>query len=99
MLYTKILVSDIKDQDRLFELSKKLNDGCFDREAENVAGRIADMIRRTVPEYLLAEWKFFNILASGSVLDNVVETLIERGVLIPPEDGLGAEGCWMSVAR
>lgn len=57
------------------------------------------MIRRTVPEYLLAEWKFFNILASGSVLDNVVETLIERGVLIPPEDGLGAEGCWMSVAR
>ncbi len=98
-LYTKILVSDIKDQERLFSLSRELNDGCFNAEAEKVAGKIADMIRRTVPEYLLDEWKFFNRLANGPVLDNVVETLIERNILIPPEDGLGAEGCWMSVEK
>lgn len=99
MLYTKILVSDMKDQDRLFALSEKLNDGCFDAEAEIVAGKIADMIRKTVPEYLLAEWSFFNNLANIPVLDNVVEDLIQRNILIPPEDGIGAEGCWMSVAK
>lgn len=98
-LYTKILVSDMKDMDRLFALSKKLNDGCFDAEAEVVAAKIAGMIRKTVPEYLLAEWGFFNDLASMPVLDNVVEALIEKKLLIPPEDGIGAEGCWMSVSR
>lgn len=67
--------------------------------AEKVAEKIASMIHRTVPEYLFAEWRFFNRLANMPVLDNVVETLIERNILIPPEDGLGAEGCWMSVAK
>lgn len=99
MLYTKILVSRMKDKDRLFDLSMKLNDGCWDREAKIVADRIADMIHRTVPEHLLCEWKFVNSLASQPVLDNIIEHLIERGVLVPPKDGLGAEGCWMSVER
>lgn len=99
MLFTKILVSEMKDKDRLFSLSRKLNDGCFDTEAEIVAEKIARMIRKTIPEYLLAEWRFFNRLANMPVLDNVVETLIERNILIPPKDGLGAEGCWMSVEK
>ena len=83
----------------MFELSKKLNDGCFDAEAEIVAGKIADMIRETVPEYLIAEWRCFNTLANMPVLDNVVEDLIQRNILTPPEHGIGAEGCWMSVAK
>lgn len=99
MLYTKILVSSLKDKDRLFDMSMKLNDGCWDREAKIVADRIADMIRRAVPEHLLCEWKFFNKLAGAPVLNNVIEHLIERGILILPKDGLGAEGCWMSVER
>lgn len=99
MLYTKILVSDMKDQKRLFSLSRKLNDGCFDTEARKVAEKIASMIRKTVPDHLLAEWIFFNRLANAPVLDNVVETLIGRNILIPPEDGIGAEGCWMSVGK
>lgn len=99
MLYTKILVSNMKDMDRLFDLSKKLNDGYFNVAAEIVAEKIADMIRSTVPEYLLAEWEFFNRLANMPVLDNLVEVLIEKNILIPPEDGIGAEGCWMSVQK
>lgn len=99
LLYTKILVSDLRDWDRLFELSMELNDGCWDREAKTVADRIADMIRKVVPEHLFNEWKFFNRLAGAPVLNNVVERLIEKGVLVPPKDGLGAEGCWMSVER
>ena len=32
-------------------------------------------------------------------MDAIVEMLVEKGVLIPPAGGLGAEGCWMSVER
>lgn len=99
MLYTKILVNDMKDSDRLFEVSERLNKGFFEAEAEKVAAELADMIRRTVPKHLLAEWRFFNVLANMPVLDGLVEELIKKGLLIPPEDGIGAEGCWMSVAR
>ena len=42
---------------------------------------------------------FANVLANAPVLDAVVECLIEKGILIPPEDGIGAEGCWMSVEK
>ena len=42
---------------------------------------------------------YLNDLASMPVLDTVVEELIEKGFLTPPENGLGAEGCWVSVER
>ena len=29
----------------------------------------------------------------------LVESLIERGLLIPPENGVGAEGVWMLVEK
>lgn len=99
MLYTKILVCDLKHRERLFELSRKLNDGCFSSTAEITAEKIARMIRRTVPEYLLPEWKFFNTLAGLPVLDSLVEALIQKNILVPPKDGTGAEGCWMSVSK
>ncbi len=44
-----------------------------------------------VPEYLLGEWRFPNYLANIPVPDGIVELLIERGIITPPEDGVGAE--------
>ena len=99
ILYTKILVSDRKDMDRLFDISKGLRKGYFELDAEMVAEKIAELIRRNVPDYLLGEWEFANVLAGLPVLDALVEVLIEKGVLVPPEDGIGAEGCWMSVEK
>ncbi len=99
MLYTRILVNDCKDDDKVFALSHKLRDGCFNSAAEAVAEKIADMIRRTVPEHLLPEWRLFNFLAGLPILDSLVEVLIEKKLLTPPADGIGAEGCWMSVAK
>ena len=64
-----------------------------------VAEKIADLIKKSVPDYLLGEWRLANNLASMPILDAVVECLIEKGVLTPPEDGIGAEGCWMSVEK
>jgi len=98
-LYTKLLVSEIKDQSRLYSISLRLSEGYFDGDAEAVAEKIAALIRRTVPAHLTGEWRMANWLANMPVLDGVVEEFIRRGLMIPPEDGIGAEGCWMSVER
>ena len=99
MLYTKILVNEIDDNKELFKISDGLKNGYFDAEAEIVAEKLAALFKASIPEYLLAEWRFANTLANMPVLDAVVECLIEKGILIPPKDGIGAEGCWMSVKK
>ncbi len=104
MLYTKILVNALTDnytllEKDLFKISNGLRDGYFDTDAEIVAEEIAALIKKSIPDYLYGEWRFANILANSPVLDVVVEYLIEKGVLTPPEDGIGAEGCWMSVEK
>lgn len=99
MLYTKILVSAVQDMGRLFDISKGLYKGFFEEDAQVVAEKIAVLIKKVVPDYLLGEWRLANTLANMPVLDSVVEALIEKGILIPPENGIGAEGCWMSVMK
>lgn len=99
MLYTKILVCSMKDFDRLFEISNGLCKGFFEEDAKIVAEKIATLIKKVVPEYLLGEWRLANCLANMPVLDAVVEVLIDKGILTPPENGIGAEGCWMSVMK
>ena len=99
MLYTKILVNDMKDMDRLFDISHKLSEGYFEAEAQVVAEKISGLITSIVPGYLLGDWRLANRLANMPVLDLLTEILIEKGILIPPEDGIGSEGCWMSVAK
>ena len=104
MLYTKILVNALTDNYKLlekdlFKISNGLKNGYFDADAEIVAEELATLIKKSIPEYLYGEWRFANILANSPVLDAVVECLIEKGVLTPPENGIGAEGCWMSVEK
>ena len=98
VLYTKILACELSDREKLFEISNGLQNGYFNEVAEVVAAKIAELIKKTIPEHLYGEWKFANNLASLPVLDAVVEVLIAKGILTPPKDGIGAEGCWMSVA-
>lgn len=97
MVYTKILVCSMQDCDRVFDISRELYHGFFEKDAEIIAEKIAALIQKSVPEYLLGEWGLANSLAGLPVIDAVVEALIEKGILIPPENGIGAEGCWMSV--
>ena len=98
-LYTKILVCDMKDSNRLHDISRKLSKDYFEEIAEETAEKLADLIKSTVPEYLLGEWKFVNDLADLPMIDLLVEELINKNILTPPADGIGAEGCWMCVAK
>ena len=99
MLYTKILVCALSDQDRLFDISYGLHNGYFDADAEIVAQKVAELIKKSVPDHLIGECGVANNLANMPILDAVVECLIEKGVLTPPENGIGAEGCWMCVEK
>ncbi len=99
MLYTKILVSPFADMDDLFKISKGLQNGYFDAEAEKVAEKISELFKKSIPEHLHGEWELANRLANMPILDAVVEALIEKGILTPPENGIGAEGCWMFVEK
>lgn len=98
-IYTKVLVTSMKENETLFDISKSLNVEDFEDEAQVIAENLAKLIKKNVPFYLLDEWSFVNEIASLPVLDSVVEILIEKGTLIPPEDGIGAEGCWLSVEK
>ena len=98
MLYTKILVSEQKDS-HLFDLSYRLDSSSLKSAAESTADELAALYRKAIPGYLMGEWTYANYLASMPVLDAVVECLIEKGLLTPPENGLGAEGCYMIVEK
>ena len=98
-LYTKILVNAMEDAERLFDISNRLTKGYFEKDTELLAEKIAALIKKSVPDYLIGEWRLANSLASMPILDSVVEALIEKGILTPPENGIGAEGCWMSVQK
>ena len=98
-VYTKILVNKMDEESKLFDLSNGLRNGYFETEAEIVAEKLAELIKNALPEYLWGEWVYANTLANLPVLETVVEHLIEKGVLTPPENGIGAEGCWMSVRK
>lgn len=98
MLYTKILVHGTENHRQLFNITGKLHNA-FENECQIVAAKLAALIKKSIPTYLLGEWKLANKLANMPVLDSVVEALIEQEILIPPMDGIGAEGCWMSVMK
>lgn len=97
MLYTRILVCPLEEEERLFEVSGRLSEGHFEQEAQEVAEQIAVLIKKSIPKHLFGEWRFANALASMA-LENLMENeLIKQGILTPPKDGIGAEGCWLSV--
>ena len=98
-LYTKILVSEQKDENGLYRLSNSLRYGYFENEAEETAKRLAQIFKKAIPEYLHNEWAFANIIASLPILDATIEYLIEKGIITTPENGIGAEGCWMLVEK
>ena len=98
-MITKILVHDWEDGDKLFAVSDRLASGYFDKAAEAIAQSIAELIRATLPEYLMNEWRHANRLASLPMVDALAEALIERGILTAPVDGIGAEVCFMEIEK
>lgn len=89
--------------DALLQLAIRAVDGLahgyLEEYAQTVAEKVAGCIRRFVPEHLMGEWKYADWLAAEPVLDALLDALAAAGMLTPPENGAGAEGCWMSVEK
>lgn len=73
-LYTKILMSDWKDHEHFFDVSNELVHGYFEKEAEEIAEKIAVLTKKALPDYLMGEWEKVNKLAGLPVLDSIVDT-------------------------
>ncbi len=94
MLYTKILTSLAKDQANFMDVDNGISEYFID-EAKEVARKISECIHKYVPEHLLCDYPLANMLAAIPIIDLVVDNLIDEGLLIAPENGIGAEGCSM----
>jgi len=98
MLYTKILVCNYDDWMNL----TKLNDGLikeYKTEVEEVAKEITELIKKYVPEHVLGDYKQANGLAAMPILDSLIDALIDKGFMTAPENGVGAEGCWLALKK
>lgn len=98
MLYTKILVCSYDDWMNL----TKLNDGLIQEykpEVDAVAGEIATLIKKYVPEHVLGDYRRANSLAALPILDTLIDALIDKGFMTPPANGIGAEGCWLALEK
>ncbi len=96
MLYTKFLVGRLQDEGRLRDINKGMV-SAFEETADRVAEQLAGFIRKNIPEHLMGDYLRVNTLASDLVINYFVDTLVEKGLLTLPSDGIGAEGIWMLV--
>ena len=97
-LYTKILVMNKKDSGRVFLIDHDLRDKLRPL-AETVAEQIADWLRSVLPEHLLSDYIKVSNLASLGAVPAVLHDLCQHALLEIPENGIGAEGCWMTVEK
>ena len=97
-LYTKILVREGGYDTLDRTVSYRFGDEMA-AEAEQVAAEIASFIRKNIPAHLLEDYWLVNSLASMTLTGTLIDALIEKGLMTPPENGVGAEGLWMNVTK
>ena len=64
-----------------------------------MAAEIAILIKKYVPEHVLGDYKRANTLAAMPILDILIDTLIDKGFMTAPENGVGAEGCRLALRK
>lgn len=98
MLYTKFLCEPMDEENS----PTKANMGLFAEITpicHEIAKELSALLRRIIPAHLLGEYPFANMLAGIPVNDSIIETLIAKGLLTAPENGVGAEGMWMQIEK
>lgn len=97
-LYTKFLCEPMDEENS----PTKANMGLFAEITpicHEIAKELSALLRRIIPAHLLGEYPFANMLAGIPVNDSIIETLIAKGLLTAPENGVGAEGMWMQIEK
>lgn len=97
-LYTKILVTEGEYDSSERAISYRFGDELA-AEAEQIATEVASFIRKNLPAHLLEDYWLVNDLASLTLVDTLIDALVEKGLMTPPENGIGAEGVWINVTK
>ena len=95
-LYTKILCIRRADGQLLYDIVEPLGQA-LEKDAKEVARQLAGFIRENIPDHLLGQWSKVCDIAHAPMQNVVIDALIKRDYLIPPSNGIGAEGCLLMV--
>lgn len=95
----KILVIDKKDRESFHRLTSDFNQDIGDL-AEQIATELAEFMRSHIPEYLMNEYQIYTSLIAGvRIHSKVIDKCIDEGLLLKPENRIGAEGMLMTVEK
>ncbi|WP_170936492.1 RNA polymerase sigma factor [Paenibacillus aquistagni] len=97
-LYPNILVIDAKDEDAFYALSTEFTDS-IDDLLEPFADAIHAMIKTYVPRHLIHDYPLFVLQTTCGLINDVIESCMEKGVLSTPASSYGSEGIWMIVEQ
>lgn len=95
----KIIVIDRKNDMDFYNLSFDFNNdmGTF---IEQIAAELSVFMRTHIPEHLMNEYQIYTGLIAGvRILAKAIEECINEGLLVEPENKVGAEGVLMIVER
>lgn len=98
LLYTKILVCKESDLPNLWAINDLITPSLTDMSCK-LANELGQTIKETLPSYLLPEYSYAVDIALLPLIDLTSDALIEKGYLTAPKDGIGAEGCFMTVVK
>lgn len=95
----KIIVIDRKNDMDFCNLSFDFNNN-MGTVIEQIAAELSVFMRTHIPEHLLNEYQTYTRLIAGiRILAKAIEECINEGLLVEPENTVGAEGMLMIVER
>ena len=99
ILEPKLIVMDKKNETEFHELSYNFNKD-MGNIVEQIAAELATFMRTHIPEHLLNEYQVYTTLIAGvRILAKAIEECINEGLLVAPENRVGAEGMVMVVEK
>lgn len=99
MVEPQIIVLDRRHVEELVKLQDEFVDDMAD-VIEDIAKEVFAYMKKHIPEHLLNEYDVYTRLLAGSeLLPAVIEECIKEGLLLVPENRLGAEGVLMIVEK
>ena len=95
----KIIVIDRKNDMDFYNLSFDFNND-MGTVIEQIAAELSVFMRTHIPEHLMNEYQIYTGLIAGvRILAKAIEECINEGLLVEPENKVGAEGVLMIVER
>lgn len=95
----KIIVIDRKNDMDFYNLSFDFNND-MGTIIEQIAAELSVFMRTHIPEHLMNEYQVYTKLIAGvRILAKAIEECINEGLLMEPENKVGAEGVLMIVER